>query len=109
MKPKWVVRVLAGLALMLGGSILGAAEPPAEKQPSPPSEARASTFRRIAPPLPAGTYHAVTAGGVRLSGIIASPGDTSFSKMPTTQATPRSPRAMPKIRTIDPNLRYQRR
>lgn len=81
-------------------------------EPSPPpstGEGRGSEFRVIAPPLPAGSYHAVTVNGVRLSGIIASPGDTSFSKMPGIQATPRNSRPMPKMRTVNPGLRYERR
>ncbi|WP_265595723.1 hypothetical protein [Verrucomicrobium sp. BvORR106] len=102
----FLIPVLAAIV-----TTLSAAEPPRPVPPPPTTtgEGRGSEFQVITPPLPAGTYHAVTTGGVCLSGIIASPGDPSFSKMPTTQATPRSPRAMPKIRTIDPNLRYQRR
>lgn len=102
----FLIPVLAAIV-----TTLSTAEPPRPVPPPPTTagEGRGSEFQVITPPLSAGTYHAVTAGGVRLSGIIASPGDTSFSKMPATQAAPRSPRALPKIRTTDPNLRYQRR
>jgi hypothetical protein len=91
-------------------TLIPAAEPP-RPRPSPPptGEGRGSEFRVIAPPLPAGTYHAFTAHGVRLSGIIASPGDTSFSKMPTIPAGPRPPHAVPRIRTQNPGLRFERR
>ncbi|WP_009960295.1 hypothetical protein [Verrucomicrobium spinosum] len=90
--------------------LIPAAEPP---RPSPllPTigEGRGSEFRVIAPPLPAGTHHAVTAQGARLSGIIASSGHPSFSKMPTIPAGPRPPHAVPGIRIENPGLRFERR
>lgn len=110
MKKGFILPLVASLSLAVGPlAIWGADPPPHPKGPPPRGEGSHSTFRFTTPPLSAGTYYAVTQDGVRLSGIIASAGDTSFSRMPTTRAVPRFAHPKPRGRIVDPALRYERR
>lgn len=110
MRTGFILPLVASLSLSAGlPAIWGADPPPPLKGTALGGEGAHSTFRTTTPPLSAGTYYAITRDGVRLSGIIASPGDTSFSRMPTTRAVPRFAQPKPRSRIVDPALRYERR
>ena len=110
---------LVSLCVLLGIAFGWGADPapkPPQAKPAPRAstgERPASVFPRIRPPLPAGSYVAVNRDGVRLSAVIVSPGDTSFSKMPTDGPNiPKSEGSLtPKLPppAVDPGLRFERR